>query len=191
MRSNIRVVHSHLTEVLATLDDARAVLRTSTDRIAVNLRSTRPAPERWSAAEVLEHISLAEAGFVNWLAAGIAEARGNGLGAETGERLSLPESVRARLHDRANRRVAPDRVQPKGEMSADAAWSAVVTNEQRLRQILEDADGLALNAVTIEHPVLGPFNVYQWVELMAAHRRRHAEQLDEIAQALTAPAGQV
>ena len=69
-------------------------------------------------------------------------------------------------------------------MTAEEAWNAVVEVEQRLKQVLTAADGLALNEVVVEHPTLGPFNIYQWVELIAAHRRRHVEQVREIAAAL-------
>jgi hypothetical protein len=169
------------------LDESRHSLEQAVDDIASAKRALRPAPERWSLSEVLEHLSLAEASFTGWIASGIDKARAGGIGQEGAERSPLPEAVRARLADRVNRRVAPERVQPKGEMSADDAWKAVVEVERRLKDVLVAADGLALNEVIVEHPALGPFNVYQWVELMAAHRRRHVEQVREIAAALRGP----
>lgn len=48
------------------------------------------------------------------------------------------------------------------------------------------ADGLALGAVTAEHRFFGVLTVYQWVELVAAHERRHADQIREIGAALQA-----
>ena len=54
-----------------------------------------------------------------------------------------------------------------------------------LRTVLAEADGLALNDVIVPHPTLGDFNVYQWVELIASHRRRHAAQIEEILALLT------
>ena len=178
-------MHPHLASVLTALDDSRQSLEHAAHDIDPEKRATRPAPERWSLAELLEHLSLAEASFTAWIASGIDKAREGGLGQEAAERSPLPEAVRTRLADRVNRRTAPERVQPKGEMSADEAWRAVVEVERRLKEVLVSADGLALNEVIVEHPSLGPFNIYQWVELMAAHRRRHVEQVREIAAALT------
>jgi hypothetical protein len=179
-------VNPHLASVLAALDDSRHALEQAVKDIDPSRRATRPAPERWSLAELLEHLSLAEASFTGWIAAGIDKARAGGLGHEGTERAPLPEAVRERLADRVNRRVAPERVQPKGEMSPADAWNAVVEVERRLKDVLIAADGLALNQVLVEHPSLGPFNIYQWVELMAAHRRRHVEQVREIAAAVKA-----
>jgi hypothetical protein len=173
-------MHPHLASVLSTLDDARGALKQALDSVPAERRTEKPAPERWSSAEVLEHISLAEAGFSSWITAGIEKARAAGLGTETSARTELPDRIRTILGDRINRRQAPERVQPTGAMSADAAWQAVASGERRLRTVLSLADGLALNEVIVEHPALGPFNVYQWIELMAEHRRRHAAQIAEI-----------
>jgi hypothetical protein len=177
-------VHPHLASVLAALDDSRHALEQSVNDVDPAKRTVRPWPERWSLTEVLEHLSLAEAGFTGWIATGIEKARAGGIGLEGAERVPLPEAVRARLADRVNRRVAPERVQPKGEMTAEDAWNALVQVERRLKDVLGAADGLALNDVLVEHPSFGPLNVYQWVELMAAHRRRHVEQVREIGAAL-------
>ena len=177
-------MHPHLASVIAALDDSRHSLEQAVGDVDPAKRTVRPAPERWSLTEVLEHLSLAEASFTGWISTGIEKARAGGLGQEAAERSPLPEAVRTRLADRVNRRVAPERVQPKGEMSPEEAWRAVVEVERGLKEVLVAADGLALNDVIVEHPSLGPFNIYQWVELMAAHRRRHVEQVREIAAAL-------
>jgi len=178
-------MHPHLASVLDALDDARGLLKRAADAVPTHRRSERPAPQRWSTAEVLEHLSLAEGGFTSWITAGVAQARATGLGAEAAERAALPERVRTILADRVNRRNAPDRVQPTGGLTADAAWQALDASEQRLRTLLGEADGLALNDVIVPHPTLGDFNVYQWVELIASHRRRHAAQIEEILALLT------
>src|SRR5688572_21879131 len=114
-------MHPHLSSVLAALDESRQLLERAANDVEPPKRAVRPAPERWSLSEVLEHVSLAEAGFTGWIASGIEKARAGGLGEEGAERSPLPEAVRTRLADRVNRRVAPERVQPKGEMGAEEA----------------------------------------------------------------------
>src|SRR5688572_3180894 len=124
-------MHPHLASVLAALDDSRQLLEQAVGDVDPAKRAIRPAPERWSLCEVLEHLSLAEASFTGWIASGIDRAREGGLGEEAAERSPLPDAVRVRLADRVNRRTAPERVQPKGEMSAEQAWQAVVEVERR------------------------------------------------------------
>lgn len=180
----IPAVHAHLELVMAALTDARTALKAAAGAIAPPHHRTRPAPERWSAAEVLEHISLAEANFVSWISSGLARARAELSPSAADERRPLPEPIRVRMADRVNRREAPEAVRPTGQVDADGAWSAIEETERRLREALQEASALPLGRITVEHPRLGPFDIYQWVELIAAHRRRHVEQLQEIAEAV-------
>ena len=179
-------MHAHLAVVLRVLDEAGSELRKAAADVPKGAFALKPAPERWSAAELLEHLALAEANFVKWIEDGITAARAKGLGAEAREFTALPERIRTVLGDRVNRRNAPERVQPKGGKTEAEVWLAIGGIEDALRRVLADADGLALSEVIVEHPSLGPLNIYQWVELIAAHRRRHVAQLQEIAAAVTA-----
>jgi hypothetical protein len=45
-------------------------------------------------------------------------------------------------------------------------------------------DGIAIDAVTHPHPVLGVIDAYQWFIFIGSHEARHAEQIREIATAL-------
>jgi len=178
-------MHPHLTQVFSRLDQARASLRASVDAIPVPLQQERPAPERWSAAEVLEHLSLVERLFTGRIADAIDAARSAGLSPEAAGRAPLPEVIETRMADRVNTRNAPDPVKPTGTLDVPAAWAAVENGHQRLRTIVGGADGLALSQVTLDHPFFGTMTVYQWVELIAAHEGRHTEQIKEIGAAFS------
>jgi hypothetical protein len=174
-------MHPHLEDVFSRLDRSRAALRAAVDSVAVPLRQQRPAPERWSAAEVLEHLSIVERIFTGRIADALDAARAGGLAGEAGGRTPLPDAVEARMADRANRRDAPEPSRPSGTLDVAAAWDAVERGHEQLRTLIADADGLALSLVTVAHPAFGTMTVYQWVELMAAHEARHTEQIKEIA----------
>jgi len=184
-------MHPHLTQVFSRLDQARASLRSSLEAIPVPLRHERPAPERWSAAEVLEHLSMVERFFTGRIADAIDAARAAGLGPEATGRAPLAEAVEARMADRVNTRNAPDTVKPTGTLDAPAAWAAVERGHQRLRALIGSVDGLALSQVTVDHAFFGSLTVYQWVELIAAHEGRHTEQIKEIGAAFAAVATEI
>jgi DinB family protein len=177
-------MHPHLLDVFSRLDRSRAALGTAVESIAAPRRQERPGPDRWSAAEVLEHLSMVERIFTGRIADAIAAARAGGLVHETDGRLPLADTIEARMSDRVNKRSAPDVARPTGTLDAAEAWQAVESGHQKLRTLVADADGLALSGVTLEHPAFGTMSVYQFVELMAAHEARHAEQIKEIARAL-------
>jgi uncharacterized damage-inducible protein DinB len=174
-------MHPHLVEVFARLDRAHQDLCAAVELVPRELRGQRPAADRWSVAEIVEHLALAEQRFCDRLRNALAEAKAAGLGAETQPREPLPERVVTLLIDRENRRMAPDFIQPKGEMDGAQALAALERAREEFRTTLTAADGLALSTVTSEHPVMGRLSAYQWVELVAGHEARHAEQVREVA----------
>jgi hypothetical protein len=176
-------MHTHLTDVLARLDEARASLRAAIDTVPSSLQRQRPGPDRWSAAEVLEHLTLVEQIFGGRIVKAIDAACSTGLGTEAHPRAALPDPVAQRMSDRVNKRQAPEPARPTGAIDVAAGWAALETVHATLRASLAGCDGLALSQVTLDHPFFGVMSVYQWVELMAAHEERHTEQIKEIAAA--------
>jgi hypothetical protein len=178
-------MHQHLADVLSRLDASRAALGAAVDTVPAPLRQQRPDAERWSVAEVLEHLSIVARIFTGRVADALNTARAAGLAAESSERLPLPDAVETRMANRVNRRPAPEAAVPTGTLDAAAAWAAIESAHQRLHALAEEADGLALSQVMLTHPIFGTMSVYQFVELIAAHEGRHTEQIKEIARSLS------
>jgi hypothetical protein len=176
-------MHPHLEEVFSRLDAARAALRAAIDTVPESARTLKPAPDCWSAAEVVEHLSIVERMFGERITNAI-EARAAGLDRESTDRAKLPDAIEGRMTDRVNKRKAVDAALPTGTLSCEAAWAAFENGHARVRAAVGAADGLALGDVTVDHPFFGTLTIYQWIELMAAHEGRHTEQIKEIASAL-------
>ena len=176
-------MHSHLEEVLSRLGRSRAALRAAVDSVPRDARDTRPAPDRWSAAEVVEHLSIVERIFGERIEQAI-QARAAGLDREGRERVKLPDPIEARMADRVNKRNAIEAALPTGALTCEAAWTAFANGHERVSAVVGAADGLALGEVTVDHPFFGTLTIYQWIELMAAHEARHTEQVKEIAASL-------
>jgi len=177
-------MHAHIAEVLVRLDDSRTVLGAAVNAVPEPLRRTRPAEGRWSVAEVLEHLAKVDRLFAERVASAIGEARAGGLGPEDRPRDPLPDPVTERMHDRTDKRDAREVVMPTGTVDTSAAWDDLDRARQEMRAAVIGGEGLALGAVKAEHRFFGSLNVYQWVELTAAHEIRHADQIREIGAAL-------
>jgi len=173
-------MHPHLTEVFARLEDSRARLRTAVDGVPSSLRQTRPAPGRWSVAEVLEHLALVNRFFAQRITDAIEEARAAGLGPESRARETLPADVSERMADRGDPRDAREAMMPTGVIDAAAAWDDLDVARGAVRTAVSGGDGLALGSVKADHRLFGSLTIYQWVELTAAHEVRHADQIREI-----------
>ena len=182
-------MHPHLAEVLARLNDSRAVLADAVNEIPEELRRTRPAPDRWSVAEVLEHLAKVNRFFAGRMAAAIDEARAAGVGLEQQARNPLPEDIVRKMADRTDRRAAREAVMPSGDVDSSTAWDDLDRAREEFRAAVMAGDGLALGTVTAEHRLFGVLNVYQWVELTASHEIRHAAQIREAGPTLQRQSG--
>ena len=179
-------MHPRTEELLNHLEENRAALHAAVDAVPSPLRETRPAADRWSVAEVLEHLGRVEEHLTRLLAAKLAEARmTNTLGPER-ESGRVTDSLDRVLLDRRRRITAGDRVLPRGEMDAATALATLDKTRANLRELIVSHDGLSLGSVSHPHPVFGVLDAYQWVTFIGAHEARHAAQIAEIGEALVA-----
>jgi hypothetical protein len=179
-------MHPYTAAIFDRLSAARAGLRMAVEAVPPQARGHRPAPDRWSVNDVLEHLSLVETRFTQQIASAIDAARQEGLGPEQApERASLSTDIETLVANRENRRQAPEPVRPQGQLDASTAWQRVEQSRAVLRDTIAAADGLALSTVTTAHPFFGSLTVYQFAELIAAHEGRHTKQVAEIAGQLT------
>src|SRR5262245_41713715 len=118
-------MHSITRELLAYLQHQRSVLKTAFESVPAALRENPPAPDRWSAANIVEHLSIVEARIARLLSERIEEARA-GLSAETSTEPILPTIDYQRMYDRSTRVKAPETAIPTG-LDATTAWAALET----------------------------------------------------------------
>jgi len=171
--------HPRLQELFAYLGIRRAALREAVDGVPVQVRDERPGADRWSVAEVLEHLALVEERFAKVLGDRLNEAKAGGLAAE-GDTSSIVGSYNvAPLLDRSEKHAAPDVVVPH---SADwqTAWNRLDAVRRQFLDVCLSGDGLALEDVVYHHPRIGKLNLYQWGVWLGGHEARHTEQVHEI-----------
>jgi hypothetical protein len=155
----------------------RTALRNAVDRVPPSLRGRKPAADRWSVAEVLEHLSIVEGRVVMLLSVMVPTAPP--VTAADGREATAID--RAALRDRTTRINAPDPIQPTGTVNADEAWTALERSREQLFGLLEAAEGRDLTQITRPHPVLGLLDGYQWIAAIGGHEERHMAQIQEIA----------
>jgi DinB superfamily len=173
-------MHRRTLEILECLDAELASLRAAVDAIPEGRRNERPAPDRWSVAEVLEHLAVVEQAMLKVCSRQFAKAREAGLPEEIETTSVLDTMPVSHVANRERTIKSPDMLVPKG-MSADMAWSELENTRIRFREFVRSCDGLALGRVSFPHPSFGDLNLYQWLLFAAGHHARHAAQVREIA----------
>lgn len=170
-------MHPRISELLRYLDEQAAALRAAFDAVPPERRAARPAPDRWSPAEVVHHVALIERRVTQRLRALVEQARA--LPPETDASPLLATLGTARVLDRTRRIAAPEVGEPR-DTDAARVWDEFDGARAALRELVRSADGLALGAVSAPHPVLGTLGGYHWIAFAGAHVARHADQIREI-----------
>src|SRR4051812_37072738 len=147
-------MHPRITELLEYVDRQGRVLRAAYDVIPAERRGARPAPERWSAAENVQHVSLVDRSVMRLLRRLIDEARA--LPRETETTPVVPTLDIARIIERTRPLTASDAAQPRDPDPA-RVWTDFDEMRKELRTVIASADGLAMGAVSAPHPALGSF----------------------------------
>ena len=177
-------MHPRLQEVFTALDDTRDSLRRAIAGIPAEKHAIRPSHDRWSVAEVIEHLGIVETRIATLLSEKIGAAREAGLAAETEVTPVAPMLDIKGVIDRSKPITASEASQPRAGLSTDDGLKVLSDRRAALREAVTAADGLALGSVEIPHARLGTLNVYQWLIFLAGHEARHTEQIREVARSV-------
>jgi uncharacterized damage-inducible protein DinB len=162
-------------DVAGQLETARAELIVVVSGLTEEQARTRPAPDRWSVLECLEHVNSVERRFLGMVKASEA-------GAPAERDAAKEAAIRERMLDRSNRRTAPEAVHPNGKYGSisEALQEFNAARDETLRFATEQ--GVNLLSRSASHPVLGPLNGVEALLLIAGHGRRHTAQMRESAE---------
>lgn len=169
---------SNLTPIRRQLAADRETLRAAVGTVPADKRRQKPASDRWSVAEVLEHLAIVEERTVTLMQPFVANAP-----ALDGAATPTPLD-RTALRDRAQKVSAPEMIHPTGAEDAEAIWQRLQRSRDSLLALIDLCEGRDLATIERTHPALGRIDGYQWLTSIGAHEERHAAQIVEIGQQL-------
>jgi uncharacterized damage-inducible protein DinB len=163
------------TDVAGQLESARAELIVVVSSLTEEQAGTRPAPDRWSVLECLEHVSFVERRFLRMVKESEA-------GTPAERDAAKEAALKERVLDRSNRRTAPEAVLPTGKYRniSEALQDFNSARDETLRFASEQ--GANLLSRSANHPVLGPMNGVEALLRITGHGRRHTAQMREAAE---------
>ena len=181
-------------ELIAHLDQNRAALRQAVDSIPPSLRERKPGADRWSVAEVLEHLAIVERRIAGRLADALGKASASSSapgapGLQPGGQVSpaIDPNQIAKLSDRSQRFKTSEASEPKGAMTAEAAWAELEAVRADVLRMVRESDPFPMTEPIAPHPRFGPWNFRQWVVFAGGHDARHADQIREMLPAFRSP----
>jgi len=135
----------------------------------------KPAPDRWSVAQVMEHIAAAE-DFIRGL---VKEKVMMGPAGDPGrDWKKADDGVLAMVPDRTNKAQAPEPLVPTNRFgSPEGSIKHFVDSRATTEDFLKTAAGLRDH---VADSPMGKLDGYEFVLLIAAHSERHTKQINEV-----------
>lgn len=136
----------------------------------------KPAPDRWSVAEVTEHLASAE----DYIRGMIVEKVMAGPARPAGENVAgIDEMVVKMIPDRSHKAQAPEPLKPTNRLgSPEASLKHFEQARATTEDFLNKTPGLRDHA--IDSPLGKKMDGYEWVWFIAAHSERHTKQILEV-----------
>jgi len=135
----------------------------------------KPAPERWSVAQVMEHLAAAE----DMLRGMTVEQVMKAPAAPDRDVKMIDEMVLKAVPDRSQKRDAPEQLRPVNRFGApEEALKHFVESRGQTEEFLKKTTDLRAHA--IDSPMGQKLDGYEWVLLIAAHSERHTKQINEV-----------
>jgi uncharacterized damage-inducible protein DinB len=138
----------------------------------------KPSPDRWSIAEILEHLALLEESFERSIVPRLREAAP----AASGRNVAKGDArVRTLVPDRSagGSVKSPPHITPTGAWAPAESLDRYRRGRGRTAEFLQSSKD-ELRTRVMEHPGLGPLDGYQWILFLAAHSVRHTRQILEL-----------
>jgi hypothetical protein len=135
----------------------------------------KPAPDRWSIAECMEHIAAAE----DYIRGMIVEKVMVAPAAPGRDVVAIDAAIIANVPGRTTKRQAPDEIKPTNRFgSPQGSIDHFVESRAKTIEFVKDTPGLREHAA--DSPAGGKWDAYEFVLLIAAHSERHTKQIDEV-----------
>ena len=179
------MTYHSVAEIFDDIDATRARLLQTVEGLSADEQNFRPAPEKWSVAEVVEHLSIIESRVARLLGKLLEKAEaeaGAGSAGAAFAPVSVAEFVEA---SRAQKLEAPENVRPAGAPLADSL-EALRDSRAALHALRPRVEQTDCAAARFPHPIWGPLNLYQWLLFVGAHEARHIAQIEALKETMNA-----
>ena len=160
---------------IAYLQQTRDGLVAATKGLSDAQMRFKPAPDRWSVAETLEHITLVEDAIFQNLQEKIMKAPP---GPADRDAAKIDAMVLARVPDRSHKVQAPSEFRPAARWTPADTLDHFLKSRARTVELMQSAPDLRSHVV--DSPLGQPLDAYQWLLFMAAHSERHTKQILEV-----------
>jgi hypothetical protein len=169
------VTQAEKDKALTYLESTKKDVLDATKGLSTAQWNFKPAPDRWSIAECMEHIAAAEDYIRGSVENGVMQAPpvpGRDIAA-------IDAGIIANVPERKTKFQAPEAIKPTNRFgSPQAAIDHFVESRAATETFLKTASGLRDHAV--DSPTGQKWDAFEFILLIAAHSERHTNQIKEV-----------
>ena len=165
-----------LTRATDYLEKTKAGVLNATAGLSEAQWSFKPAPERWSVAEVTEHIAASEDFLMGLIQGQVMSAPAR---TEADDVKAIDDLVLQAIPDRSHKLKAPEPLIPVNRFNTPKD-SIQHFKDGRAKTVAFLSDTKGLRDHAIDSPLGKKLDAYEWVLFIAAHSDRHTKQILEV-----------
>jgi hypothetical protein len=162
-------------KALKYLESTKKKLMEATHGLSDAQWNFKPAPDKWSCAEVMEHLAAAE----DFIRGNITENVMKAPAVPGLDSAKTDAAIIANVPDRTNKIQAPEPIKPTNRFgSPEGSIKHFLDSRTTTEEFLKKTSDLRGHVT--DGPVGGKWDAYEWVLLIAAHTERHTKQIEEV-----------
>ena len=139
-----------------------------------------PKGEKWTIANIAEHVSMVEAGIVRICEKLLSKAESENQTSDG--TIAMSESFGQKAAEIALIKLeAPEFVHPSGEKSIEEVMEKFAENQEKLLELKPMFEKFDSSGHRFPHPYLGDLSAGEWLILVGGHKIRHFKQMERLA----------
>jgi len=172
------MIYHTIADILAASEQAQTRFIAAVSNLTEAQANFRPDENQWTIAEIVEHVSVANDGFLRITHKLLKEAESAAKPPKAD--LNLGHTSLDENGQQPGPFQAPERVRPKGGVSVEDSLAKMRASLAGFAEIQSRLEAVDLSDQMFPHPALGPIDAYQWMVLLGEHEDRHRGQIERL-----------
>lgn len=160
-------------ELLAMQAKIHELLVTACDLVPASMWTVRSSPDTWSPAEIIEHVTLAEAALLARVRARFADPLSEGWASISDQQ----RRTLSALLPAAGTAKSPETLATFVGIAKREVRPRLLQSRVTMQSTLKESQSVPLKAILWRHSVFGLLSAHHWLLYIPLHSLRHVRQL--------------
>ena len=157
----------------------RTRLRDAVSRLSEAQASALPEGEKWTVAQIVEHIAMVDEATAKICARLLKRAQEAGKISDG--MVNISENFLQKGLEIATMKVeAPSFVQPSGKQSIQESLEKLGRTSEQVAELRPLFETVHSTEFTFPHPFFGEITAHEWLSLKGGHELRHLKQIEKV-----------